>query len=51
MVTLCWGAAACLTAVGALLFWGARVLEVESLYTDASAILALALVLAGLGQL
>jgi hypothetical protein len=51
MVTCLWGAAAWLTAVGALLFWGARVLEVDSFYADASAILGLALVLAGLAQL
>jgi hypothetical protein len=37
-----------LTMAGALLFWGARVFEVESFYIDSSAILGVALVLAGL---
>jgi hypothetical protein len=36
---------------GALLFWGARVFEVESFYVDSSAILGLALVLVGLARI
>jgi hypothetical protein len=51
MVTLLWGAAALLTMAGALLFWGARGLAVESFYKDSCAFLALALVLAGLARL
>ncbi len=51
MATLWWGGAAWLTVVGALLFWGARVFEVESFSIDSCAILALALVLVGLARL
>jgi hypothetical protein len=40
-----------LTMAGALLWWGARVLEVESFYVDSSVILGLALVLVGLAQI
>ena len=36
---------------GALLFWGGRVFEMESLYIDSSALLGLALVLVGLACL
>jgi ABC-type branched-subunit amino acid transport system permease subunit len=50
MATLWWAAAAVLTVAGALLFWGARVLEVESFYVDASILLFLALLLAGLSH-
>ena len=46
-----WTGAAVLTMAGALLFWGGRVFEVESLYVDSSALLGLALVLAGLACL
>jgi hypothetical protein len=51
MVTGLMGGAALLTAVGALLFWGARWLGMERFYGDSCIILALALVLAGLGQI
>jgi ABC-type branched-subunit amino acid transport system permease subunit len=51
MATLWWGAAALLTVAGALLFWGARVLAAESFYVDASLLLFLALLLAGLSHL
>jgi hypothetical protein len=51
MMTWLMGGAALLTAIGALLFWGARWLAMERLYRDSCAILALALVLAGLGQI
>jgi hypothetical protein len=46
-----WSGAVVLTMAGALLFWGARVFEVESFYVDSSAILGLALVLVGLAQI
>jgi hypothetical protein len=46
-----WSAAVVLTMAGALLFWGARVFEVESFYVDSSAFLGLALVLVGLAQI
>jgi hypothetical protein len=47
-----WGSGAVvLTMAGALLFWGARVVEVESFYVDSSVILGLALVLVGLAQI
>jgi hypothetical protein len=45
-----WSGAVVLTMAGALLFWGARVFEVESFYIDSSAVLGLALVLVGLAQ-
>jgi hypothetical protein len=46
-----WSGAVVLTMAGALLFWGARVVEVESFYVDSSVILGLALVLVGLAQI
>jgi hypothetical protein len=51
MVQLFWGGALVLTLVGALLFWGARVFEVESFYLDSSATLGLALVLVSLATI
>jgi len=51
MADLWWGGALVLTFAGALLYWGARVFEVESFYTDSSASLGLALVLVGLAQI
>ena len=51
MVGWFWSGAMILTMTGALFFWGARVLEVESFYVDSSAILGLALVLVGLTQI
>ena len=48
MTSWWWSGAAVLTMAGALLFWGARVFEVESFYVDSSVILGLALVLVGL---
>lgn len=51
MGTRLWSGAFWLTVVGALFWWGARVLEVESFYADSSAILGLALVLAVLAQI
>ena len=51
MTALWWSGAMVLTMAGALLFWGARVFEVESFYADSSAILGLALVLAGLARI
>ncbi|MFA4903673.1 MAG: hypothetical protein WC600_13130 [Desulfobaccales bacterium] len=51
MVSLWWGGAVVLTIAGALLYWGARVFEVESFYIDSSAMLGLALVLVGLAQI
>jgi hypothetical protein len=50
MVALLWGSEVVLTLGGALLFWGARVFEVESFYVDSSAFLGLALVLVGLAK-
>jgi ABC-type branched-subunit amino acid transport system permease subunit len=50
MVSLLWSGAMVLTMAGALFFWGARVLEVESFYFDSSASLGLALVLVGLAH-
>ncbi len=51
MVSLLWSGAVVLTVAGALLFWGARVFEVESFYFDSSASLGLALVLVGLAKI
>jgi hypothetical protein len=51
MVDLWWGGAVVLTIAGALLYWGARVFEVESFYIDSSASLGLALVLVGLTRI
>ena len=51
MATLWWGGAMGLTAAGALLLWGAHLLSVESFYGDASILLFLALLLAGLSHL
>jgi hypothetical protein len=51
MDTLLWSGAAWLTVVGALFWWGAQVFEVESFYSDSSAILGLALVLVVLAQM
>jgi hypothetical protein len=51
MANLWWGAAMGLTAAGILLLWGAHILSVESLYGDASLLLFLALLLAGLSFL
>jgi hypothetical protein len=51
MTSWWWNGAAVLTMAGALLFWGARVFEVESFYVDSSAVLGLALVLVGLAQI
>lgn len=50
MAGLLWGLAIFFTAVGALFYWGARVLAVESFDADASLILFLALLCAGLAQ-
>jgi hypothetical protein len=47
MMSLLWSGAVVLTMAGALLFWGARVFEVESFYIDSSASLGLALIMAG----
>jgi hypothetical protein len=51
MVAWLWGGAVGLTMVGALFFWGARLFAMESFYRDSSAILGLALILAGLAHL
>ena len=51
MGSLLWSGAMVLTVAGALLFWGARVFEVESFYIDSSASLGLALVLVGVTYL
>jgi hypothetical protein len=51
MLACLWSGAVGLTMVGALFFWGARVLAIESFYVDSSAILGLALILIGLAQL
>jgi len=48
MEVFLWSGAVVLTLAGALFFWGARVFEMEGFYLDSSAILGLALVLAGL---
>ena len=48
MATLWWSAAVLLTVAGALLFWSAPLLSVESFYADAGILLFLALLLAGL---
>jgi hypothetical protein len=45
------GGAVLLSLAGALLFWGANLFSVESFYGDASLLLFLALLLAGLAQL
>jgi hypothetical protein len=50
MATLAWGAAVLLTVAGGLLFWSAPLLAVESFYADASILLFLALLLAGLAH-
>jgi hypothetical protein len=50
MATLWWGGAMGLTAAGALLLWGAPIFSVESFYGDASILLFLALLLAGLSH-
>lgn len=50
MVAWLWNAAVGLMLVGALFFWGARLLAIESLYLDSSVILGLALFLVGLAQ-
>lgn len=51
MMTLMWSGAVALTLVGSLMFWGAKLLEVESFYVDSSITLALALVLVGLTKI
>lgn len=51
MADLLWSGAVALTLTGALFFWGARVLEVESFYIDSSTVLGLALVLVGLAKI
>jgi hypothetical protein len=51
MATLWWGGAVLLTVAGALLFWGAPLLSVESFYADAGILLFLALLLAGLSHI
>jgi hypothetical protein len=51
MATFLWGGAVLLTLAGALLYWGAQVLAVESFYGAASLLLFLALILAGLSTL
>ena len=48
MADWCWSGAVVLTMAGALFFWGARVLAIESFYLDSSAIFGTALVLMGL---
>lgn len=48
MVDLWWSGAVVLTSAGAPVFWGGRVFQVESFSIDRSAILGLALVLAGI---
>lgn len=50
MVAWLWSGAVGLTMVGARFFWGGRRFAIESLYLDSSAILGLALILAGLAQ-
>jgi hypothetical protein len=51
MAAWMWSGAVGLTMMGALFFWGGRVLAIESFYSDSSAILGLALILVGLAQL
>jgi hypothetical protein len=51
MMDLLWSGAVVLTLTGALFYWGARVFEMESFYTDSSSVLGLALVLVGLAKL
>jgi hypothetical protein len=51
MAGLGWHGAALLTAAGALFFWGAQVLKMESLYIDSCVLLGLALALVGLAQI
>ncbi len=51
MATLWWGGAMGLTAAGALLLWGAHILSVETFSIDASILLFLALLFAGLSYL
>ena len=41
MVDLWWNGAVVLTLAGALVFWGARVFEVESFFIDSSGLLGL----------
>ena len=50
MINLWWAAAIFLSAVGALFYWSAGVMAVESFYKDASLILLLALLCVGLAQ-
>lgn len=45
-----WSGVVGLTVLGALFFWGARVLAIENLYFASSAILGLALILVSLAQ-
>jgi hypothetical protein len=51
MVELIRGGALVLTLLGALLYWGARVFEVESFYQDSSVVLGLGLALLGLAKI
>lgn len=51
MIGLWWGLAIFLSAVGALFYWSAGVMAVESFYGDASLILFLALLCAGVARL
>ena len=48
MADWCWSGAVVLTMAGALFFWGARVLAIESFYLGSSALLGLAMVLAAI---
>jgi hypothetical protein len=48
MTSWWWSGAMVLTLGGALFYWGARVLAVDSFYADACLILLLALLCAGL---
>jgi len=50
MAAWLWSGAVGLTMVGARFFWGARLLAIESLYLDSSAILGLALIPVGLAR-
>jgi hypothetical protein len=50
MINLLWAVAIFLSAVGALFYWSAGVMAVESFYKDASLILFLALLCAGVAQ-
>jgi hypothetical protein len=51
MAGLWWSGAMILTLAGALFFWGAQVLKVESFYVESCALLGLALVLVGLARI